>query len=350
MTASLSIAYLLESTGLWGGVRVVLLQAEALARRGHRVAVVSPEPEPDWFRLRRARFECASFHQSRELADAGLRVATFWTTVEPALEGARGPVFHLCQGYEGDFSFYAESRERIERAYAAPTRKLAISDAVAARLASHGIGPVDVVGQAFDAADFRPGPVRPANDPPVILLVGPFEADVKGIGVALEGLALARRRGVAFRLRRVSTFPPTDEERAFGLVDEYHHWLPPDRMSFAYRSSDLLIGPSRPEEGFGLPVVEALSCGVACLLSDTPGHREIAGAEAVYFEDGDAESLAARLPEALETRVRNRARERGPRIAARFDPGRVAEELEKAFQRASLEHGAPAANAERART
>jgi glycosyltransferase involved in cell wall biosynthesis len=342
MTSPLSIAYLLESTGLWGGVRVVLLQAEALARRGHRVAVVSPEPEPEWFRLRRARFECASFRQSRELADASVRVATFWTTVEPALEGG-GAVFHLCQGYEGDFSFYADRRERIERAYAAPTRKLAISQAVAARLASHGIGPVDVVGQAFDAADFRPGPVRPAGDPPVLLLVGPFEADVKGIRVALEGLALARRRGLGFRLRRVSTFPPTDEERAFDIVDEYHHWLPPDRMPFAYRSSDLLIGPSRPEEGFGLPVLEALSCGVPCLLSDTPGHREIAGEEAVYFEDGDPESLAARLPEALEARARSRARDRGPRIAARFDPDRVAEELERVFARAP-------ASAERAPT
>jgi len=337
MTSPLSIAYLLESTGLWGGVRVAMLQAEALARRGHRVSVVSPEPEPEWFRLRRARFEQSSFRQSRELSDALIRVATFWTTVEPALDGARGPVFHLCQGYEGDFSFYADRREAIERAYMASTRKLAISRSVAERLASHGMGPVDVVGQAFDGAEFRPGPDRPPSDPPVILLVGAFDADVKGIGVALEGLAIARRRGVSFRLRRVSTFAPTDAERAFGLADEYHHRLAPERMPHAYRSSDLLLGPSRPEEGFGLPVLEALSCGIPCLLSDTPGHREIAGSAAAYFFDGVPESLAERLPEALGPEARARSRAAGPEATARFDVARVADRLEEVFRAALVE-------------
>jgi glycosyltransferase involved in cell wall biosynthesis len=334
MTAPLSIAYLLESTGLWGGVRVVLLQAEALARLGHRVAVVSPEPAPEWFDLRRARFECSSFRDSRELAAAEIRVATFWTTVTPALEGARGPVFHLCQGYEGDFSFYADRREAIERAYAAPTRKLAISDTLAARLAGHGIGPVDVVGQAFDGAAFSPGPERPPGAPPWVLLVGPFEADVKGIRVALEGFALFRRRGGDFRLRRVSTFPVTDAERAFGLVDEYHHVLPPDRMPFAYRASDLFLGPARPEEGFGLPVLEANACGIPCLLSDTPGHREITGEVALYFADGDPESLAEALPAALAPEARARARQEGPRVAGRFGVEAVAERLERAFAQA----------------
>jgi len=337
MTPRRSVAYLLESTGIWGGVRVVLLQAEALARRGHRVAVVSPEPSPAWFPLGRARFERSSFRESRELAASEVRVATFWTTVAPALEGATGPVFHLCQGYEGDMSFYADRRASIERAYAAPTRKLAISASVAARLTSHGIGPVTIVGQAFDRTGFERGPERPPADPPALLLVGPFEADVKGIAVALSGLGIWRQGGGRFFLRRVSTFPVTETERAFGLVDEYHHVLAPERMPFAYRASDLLIGPSRPEEGFGLPVLEALSCGIPCLLSDTPGHREIAGHAATYFADGDPESLAAALPEALSLSARRRAREDGPRVAARFGAEAVAEKLESAFAEAMSE-------------
>ena len=39
----LRIAYLLESAELSGGVKVVGLQAGALARRGHHVAIVCPE-------------------------------------------------------------------------------------------------------------------------------------------------------------------------------------------------------------------------------------------------------------------------------------------------------------------
>jgi glycosyltransferase involved in cell wall biosynthesis len=332
----LRVAYLLESTELSGGVKVVLQQAEALARRGHRVGVVSPGPAPAWLPLARARFERSSFRESRELAEADIRVATFWTTVAPALEGARGPVFHLCQGYEGSFSFYADRRKEIEAAYRAPTRKVTVSRALAARLDALGFGPAESVGQAFDSREFFPQ-AEPAPGPavvPVFLVVGPYEADVKGIAIALEGLRLWRQQGGVFRLVRVSTQAVCGEEREAGVASDYHHRLSPDRMPFAYRAADLFIGPARPEEGFGLPVLEALASGLPCLLSDTPGHREIAGAAAEYFPDGDPVGLADALSRLSIPEARARARTEGPRVAARFDATGVAANLEAAFERA----------------
>lgn len=329
------IAYLLESTELSGGVKVVLLQAEALARRGHRVVVVSPGSAPEWFPLARARFERASFRESAGLVDADVRVATFWTTAAPALAGTHGPVFHLCQGYEGAFSFYADRRSAIEAAYRLPTRKLAISESLARRLETLGFGPAEDVGQAFDPSGFSPSAdLADVNGRPTVLLVGPYEADVKGIAVALAGLSLWRQRGAEFRVRRVSTLPPSERETSLEIVDEYHRNVPPERMPHVYRTSDVFVGPSRPEEGFGLPTLEALACGVPCLLSDTPGNVELAGESAWYFRDGDAESLADGLPRVITPDARRVARERGPLLASRFDPARVAERLEAVFRRA----------------
>src|SRR5215813_7274543 len=289
------IAYLLQSTELSGGVKVIALQAEALARQGHRVTLVSPVPCSSWLRVSQARFELSSFSDSEALASSDVRVATFWTTVQPALAGAIGPVFHLCQGYEGGFGFYARERPEIEAAYRAPTRKLAITATLARRLQERGFGPAINVGQAFDAEPFFPAPPR---DPeiPTVLLVGPWQADVKGIDIALEGLRLWRRRGARFRLIRISPLPPSERERQDELINEYHHALDPSRMPFAYRAADLFLGPSREEEGFGLPVLEALATGLPVLLSDTPTHREIAGEAAWYFSDGNPEELAAALP------------------------------------------------------
>jgi glycosyltransferase involved in cell wall biosynthesis len=102
-------------------------------------------------------------------------------------------------------------------------------------------------------------------------------------------------------------------------------------MPYAYRASDLFIGPSRPAEGFGLPALEALACGLPCLLSDTPGHREIAGDAAWYFADGDPDAVAETLPLLALDAGRERARRLGPGAAARFDTARVAERLESAF-------------------
>jgi glycosyltransferase involved in cell wall biosynthesis len=332
------IAYLLESTGLYGGVKVILQQAEALARRGHRVTVVSPEPAPEWFHLARARFERSSYRDSAALADADVRVATFYRTVPLALDGARGPVFHLSQGYEGGFRYYQEAglAGEIDRIYRLPTRKLAVSSALAERLRSLGFDDVTNVGQAFDPEEFTPGPERPPNDPPVILVVGAIEIESKGIDVALAGLAEFRQRGGSFRLRRISYGPPGPLERELGagVADEYHTRLPPERMPFAYRASDLFVGSCRAEEGFGLPSLEAMACGIPCLLSDVPSHREIGGRAASYFKDGDPASLAAALPAMLTQEARERARVTGPAEAARYDAAFVAERLERAFREA----------------
>ncbi|HTY43110.1 MAG TPA: glycosyltransferase family 4 protein [Thermoanaerobaculia bacterium] len=328
------IAYLLESTELCGGVKVALVQAEALARRGHRVTVVSPDRKPAWFSLQRARFESSAFAASGELASAEVRVATFWKTAPAAVANASGPVFHLCQGYEGEFEFYREEWPQIEAAYRLPTRKLAVSPALRELLEGRGFGPVTDVGQVFDAREFSPGAARDPAEPPVVLVVGPYEGPTKGIPVALDGLARFRERGGRFVLRRVSTSPPTAEERGRGLTAEYHHALAPDRMPFAYRSADVFVGPSRAVEGFDLPALEALACGVPTLLSDTPRHRALAGRAAWYFADGDPESLAGALPALFEPAARDRARTAGPAEASRHDAARVAERLERAFREA----------------
>jgi len=339
------IAYLLESGEFFGGVKVMLMQAEALVRRGHRATIVSPRPAPDWYEFGRVAFEQSEFRDSRALRDADVRVATFFRTVRPALEGARGPVFHLCQGYEGGISFYRGVWPEIEAIYRLPTRKLTISSVLAERLEGLGYGPVYNVGQALDREAFRPGPPRPASDPPVVFVIGALEIDLKGVDVALRGLEIFRSRGGRFRLVRASYFPPSDAERKMRLADEFHHMLPPERMPHAYHAADASLNAARPEEGFGLPALEALACGLPTLLSDTPAHREIGGDAAWYFADGDPEALADALPEILTDAARARARTAGPAAAARYDTDRVAERLESAFREALGEVPAAAAPA-----
>jgi glycosyltransferase involved in cell wall biosynthesis len=336
--APLRVAYALESAEVSGGVAVVLLQAEHLARRGHRVTIVSPDAPPSWRALESVRWERSSFRESQELHDAQVAVATFWTTVEPVLDRARGAVFHLCQGYEGELSVYRDSWERIERVYRLPARKLAVSRALTERLARRGIA-ARHVGQAFDSTLFTPHSSTDGNGQlpgrPWVLVVGPFESHSKGVDVALEGLRRWRERGGEFFLRRVSELPPSEAERRILAADEFHHRLPPERMPFAYRASQVFLGASREEEGFGLPGLEALCCGVPSLLSDTPGQHEIGGDAAFYFAAEDPEALAAALPEMRTDAARRRARELGPGRAEDFSPERVARALEEAFAEAA---------------
>jgi glycosyltransferase involved in cell wall biosynthesis len=329
------VVYLVPESGISGGQRVVFQQAEELARRGLSVTIVSPSPPPRWFPIKEAQWEQAEFSCSQALSRADVRVATFWTTVASATRGGRGPVFHLFQGYEADFTFYAHQREDIRAAYARPTRKLAVAPHIEERLRGEGYSPVTLIGQTFDQGEFPAASGRRFDgECPTILLVGTFEADVKGIRETLEVLGTARAGGLKFRLRRISATSAGDEERAFGLADQQDVGLLPSAMSAAYRSADLLIGPNHAEEGFGLPVLEALSSGLPVLLSDTPGHRYIARGAAAYFPCGNALALLSSLGSILrDSTRRRRMSELGLREAGRFRTTEVVDRLLVEFER-----------------
>lgn len=332
----MKVAYLVASSDISGGQRVIFQQAEALANQGCEITLVCPEPKPTWFPLRKARWEMSPFGKSKALADTDIRVATFWTTVAPAVRDFGGPVFHLCQGYEADFSFNAPKREEIESAYAKATHKLAVSPHIAKRLIDAGYTPVSFVGQTFDPLEFPPQEKRRFDrNPPAILLIGIFEADVKGIREASTALADLRRAGTHFRLHRVSTWPLSTEEKSIFMPDKYHIRLTPSEMGEVYRRSDLLIGPSHPEEGFGLPVLEALSSGTPVLLSDTPGHRHIARAEAEYFPVSNKTAIGVSVANLLSDPARRaELSAMGPVEAARFRTGDVADRLLSEFKKA----------------
>lgn len=70
-------------------------------------------------------------------------------------------------------------------------------------------------------------------------------------------------------------------------------------LQVAYQRSALLVFPSW-EEGFGLPIVEALSYGTPVLASDHPVHREVGGQACQYFP-ADAPAELARLIQVATT-------------------------------------------------
>ncbi|GLZ38509.1 glycosyltransferase family 1 protein [Actinokineospora sp. NBRC 105648] len=57
--------------------------------------------------------------------------------------------------------------------------------------------------------------------------------------------------------------------------------------------------PSR-DEGFGLPVLEAMACDVPVVCTDIPALREVTGGHARLVPFGDTEALATALTDALE--------------------------------------------------
>ncbi len=67
-----------------------------------------------------------------------------------------------------------------------------------------------------------------------------------------------------------------------------------EQVRAAYSGADLTVLPSF-EEGFGLPVIEAMTCGTPVACSHTASLPEVVGDAAEYFVPSDVESIAAAI-------------------------------------------------------
>lgn len=85
-------------------------------------------------------------------------------------------------------------------------------------------------------------------------------------------------------IRRLQSHPEWGE-RLF-----WFHDLTDGELGRAYQGASGLITASRGE-GFNLPIVEALHYGCPVFASDLPVHREVGGANAVYFDLNDTSGL-----------------------------------------------------------
>ena len=94
-----------------------------------------------------------------------------------------------------------------------------------------------------------------------------------------------------------------------------------------------LVLPSR-DEGFGLPVLEALACDVPVVCSDVPALREVAGGHATLVPFGEVEAMGAALTEALATTIDAPALAARRTYAAGFTWRRTAELTVAAYRRA----------------
>ncbi|MER5264644.1 glycosyltransferase family 1 protein [Actinosynnema sp. NPDC002837] len=95
-----------------------------------------------------------------------------------------------------------------------------------------------------------------------------------------------------------------------------------------------LVLPSR-DEGFGLPVLEALACNVPVVCTDVPALREVAGGHATHVPVGDVEALATAMVEAVEAPPTPADQAARRTHAAEFTWRRTAEKTLTAYRRAA---------------
>jgi glycosyltransferase involved in cell wall biosynthesis len=330
----MKIVYVLESLELSGGVKVIVEHAEGLRSRGHDVTLVTRDARHGWLPVGVSVVEVPAF-DATTLPEADVHVATWFPTVVPTVRARRAPrIFHFCQGYEAPHPHTFHRLGEIDEAYRQRIPKLLVSAHLESILAPRYPGPYHVLPQSIPAADFAPpDPRRDApRKPPVVGVVGPFEAPLKGVAVALRAVARLRETGRDVLLYRASALPPTDAERALLPADVYAHALPAGVMPLWYHACDVLLHPSFDAEGFPLPPLEAMAAGVPVVLTDIPSFAPLGEDVVSRVPVGDASGMARETARLLdEPWLWATRRAKGIDAAKGFSLGRVLDRLEEIF-------------------
>lgn len=110
---------------------------------------------------------------------------------------------------------------------------------------------------------------------------------------------------------------------------EYHPIVDDSTLGQLYGKAQVFVFPSLME-GFGLPVLEAMSCGCPVALTTGTSFDEIAEDAAVYFEPEQIDSIKAAIEQVvyndtLQNSMRLRGYERVPLFKAETTAQRTLE-------------------------
>jgi glycosyltransferase involved in cell wall biosynthesis len=142
-------------------------------------------------------------------------------------------------------------------------------------------------------------------------------------------LVLAGGRGWLFE----DTFSVVQE---LGLDGRIHFVgrVPSEDLLYLYNAAEMLAHPAF-YEGFGLPPLEAMACGLPAVVSDVASLPEVVGDAGLLIDPHDVDELTVAMWRVLnDTQLRQEMREKGLRQAARFSWERAARETMTIYRRA----------------
>ncbi|NUU05465.1 glycosyltransferase family 1 protein [Leifsonia sp. C5G2] len=171
-----------------------------------------------------------------------------------------------------------------------------VSETTKGLIAEHHLTkrPVYVVPNAADMPAIAPGRAeRTAPESKSLVYMGSF-MPYKNVDTLVRAAALLPEYTLHLMSRVSDAERRRLSELAPGARLVFHDGASDDEYAETLAAATALVTASH-DEGFGIPLVEAMTLGTPVVVSDIPIFREIGGRAALFFDADEPEQVAARV-------------------------------------------------------
>ena len=319
----LNIVYLMIWTKVCGGSKIILEYANRIQKKGHNVTIITYDRKPEWFKLDTG----INFIQVPEdkdwkdyIAECDVIVATSWKCIYPAVESGKAPVTFFEQGGSHIFdseNISIEKKQVVQKRMNIIPFIYTVSSYTKDKIKEVYGRDSKVICNAVDNSIFYPRQIDESEQKNIIdiTIIGSEDFKFKNIENILKAIRILKEQYNNINLNWITQTNPTKNKETAIVNPEQKE------IGNILRKTDIYICNSE-YESFGLPTLEAMTCGAAVITTDTGGMRDfvIDGYNALITKQNDIGDIVQKAKMLIEdSELRKMLSQNGMKTAEKFN-------------------------------